>query len=181
MKSQFYCQTAPSTLVRSRFRRSCLGAALAVRWVTDGFLWSNRAALAPRRLARPWLACTNEPVCVSLDWKSCCSRTLSLAARGEEEEEKEWEESHGEEEQTALVETRGCVCACVCVRHERGRGGTSGGCKQRGSRGGGRERRRRDEVRLNVNNQPSPWVRGRRNNTTMSLFTKKSRKQHVRP
>lgn len=78
---------AARTLLRSRFRRDCWGAALAVRWVTDDFLWSNRAALAPRRAARPWLGCTSEPVCVSLDWKSCCNRTLSLAAGGEEEEE----------------------------------------------------------------------------------------------
>lgn len=68
------------TLVRSWYLRGCWETVLAVTREADGILWSNRAALGPLSPARPWAAGTREPVWVSLDWKSCCSNTLSLAA-----------------------------------------------------------------------------------------------------
>lgn len=76
------------TLVRSWYLRGCWGTVLAVTRETDGILWSNRAALGPLSPARPWAAGTREPVWVSLDWKSCCSNTLSLAV-GHKQREKE--------------------------------------------------------------------------------------------
>lgn len=96
------------TLVRSWYLLGCWGTVLAVTREADGILWSNRAALGPLSPARLWAAGTREPVWVSLDWKSCCSNTLSLAAghkaqtqkeRGREGWERERKENKGEKKQ----------------------------------------------------------------------------------
>lgn len=68
------------TLVRSWYLRGCWGIELALTRETDGILWSNKAALGPLSPMQLRAAGTKEPVWVSLDWKSCCSNTLSLAA-----------------------------------------------------------------------------------------------------
>lgn len=68
------------TLVRSWYLRGCWGIQVALTEEVDGILWSIKATLVPLRPMRPWAAGTREPVWVNLDWKRCCSNTLSLAA-----------------------------------------------------------------------------------------------------
>lgn len=62
------------------------------------------------------------------------------------------------------------MCVCVANEEEVGRADERRMSTKREP--WRRRRRRRDEVRLDVNNQRSTWARGRCNNTTMSLFTK---------